>query len=399
MNPDFISDEWDETWKNVTSSDVAQAIFPVKLTVSVDTDNPKAHHYTGLVDQVVNDVDEHFGLALSYPKVEWKCINVSPDKQKKKIAAKKKRLDKLALSEKTAAVKTSGAVELLEIVPPPLTRSAASRSHGSRGSKPKAKVTTTPTTIPGPPLPKKKTKEALFMPNDHRFTVPAMRYETSHKTVRFYCTRCKEKEICSLVAFGTITFSAPLLELKLDHLYFHDQVCEGVDNESRHNINQPALKATKMCLIPFPVKTRERLFGKTYDAYLELIDSTPNLEVQSIPEGQWINFGNEDNLFEDRHYTPLPGKKLEIGKQEHLTSMIGLVYHMAAFLSIALEVAPFLNDLDACISSTSGQFVGKTVDKPNLEVHLCLEGESIIYGGARHGTQWSLRPPVGSQRS
>jgi hypothetical protein len=368
----FLSDEWEDRWQHLTSSDVAKAIFPKTLSVPVETSTPNRHHYTGLVDLVVNDVDQHFGLSVAASKVEWKCDNISADYQKMKVAAKKKRFEKVAMQH-TATVEHT-------VAPAGRTTRATSKGGGNNevAEKKLAKASTTEQSKKKPAV---KLKEGPFSVDDNRFTVPGMRYETSHKTVRFYCSRCKEREICSLIAVGTIMFCAPLLSLEMDHLYFHDQVCEGVDKDGRHNISSPSLAAMKMCLIPFPAATRKRLFEHTYSEYLSLIDGTTNFEVQSIPEGQWINFGNPQLTFDDRHYTPLPGKRIGVDKHDHLRSMIGLLYHLSSFLSVANEVAPFLNDLDAGISKTSGQFVAKTFDKPNPDVHLCLEGESIIYGG------------------
>lgn len=120
---------------------------------------------------------------------------------------------------------------------------------------------------------------------------------------------------------GTITYCAPVLQSEIYYLHFHDQMCEGlVEKDSFNNINQPVLAATNMCLIPFLTRTWKTLFQKTYDKYLALTDGMANMEAQSIAEGYWINFRKNDLIFDDRHYTPLPGKKPPLDTREHFTS-------------------------------------------------------------------------------
>jgi hypothetical protein len=183
------------------------------------------------------------------------------------------------------------------------------------------------------------------------------------RAVRFFCTKCMERKIASLVAVGVFRLTKEKQEyLEMKFLFPHNSNC---CSDKQHAV-QPSYT-----VVDFDFKT---VIGSTYD---DVLREVCKQEVGSKKlMGSLINFDVKRHNTDDRRYFPLPYQ--QVSSMDHKHCMTRLLLHLSVKLNFVEESVTALFDMDA--ANCDRQWTNYPV-RVNADAHLFLSEISLLFGG------------------
>jgi hypothetical protein len=205
--------------------------------------------------------------------------------------------------------------------------------------------------------------------------------KAANNGVRFFCTKCMERKIASLVAVGVfMTDEKGPKYLKMNFLFPHNSNC---DSDKQHAVQPP------YTVVDFDFKT---VIGSTYD---DVLGEVCKQEVGSKTLiGTLIDFDVKRHDTDDRRYFPLPFSKAssidhersKASSIDHERCMTRLLLHLSVKLNFVEESVAEFFDMDAVesgINNTANchrQWTNYPV-RVNEGAHLFLSEISLLFGG------------------
>jgi hypothetical protein len=183
------------------------------------------------------------------------------------------------------------------------------------------------------------------------------------RAVRFFCTKCMERKIASLVAVGYYRLTKEKQEyVEMKFLFPHNSNC---CSDKQHAV-QPSYT-----VVDFDFKT---VIGSTYD---DVLREVCKQEVGSKKlMGSLINFDVKRHNTDDRRYFPLPYQ--QVSSMDHKHCMTRLLLHLSVTLNFVEESVTELFDMDA--ANCDRQWTNYPV-RVNADAHLFLSEISLLFGG------------------